>query len=1036
MDSGPLDPDPNAIPKVKAPREQNQNQRTAQNRKKENTDSGTNTIPKKVTRQESKRKLKIGTWNVRHGLIRREHEIVNLIESEEVDILFLTETDTRKANASIFKLPGYETFTQSCEGEDDIVRVIAIVNENCGAKIQLRPDLMSNTFPSVWLEVEDRHKSKSLIAGFYRQWSVNGKLSVPAQIEQINEFGKQIDTASSISEKIIITGDANLCADKWQLVDYDRKSVAQPLLDCLMRNGLKIQNIGATFQADFMRQSGTVTTSALDHVYSSDVIEDCIKCEKMKNSSSDHLPVMVSYNLDTKKVWYKRSITKRSFKNFTKEKWNASLAAQDWLDIEDHTDVDLMVRDFNAKIKDALDLVAPVRTFKIKSNHKFGLSDGTKEQMRKRDRTRESINRASPNEKVVLLQQYKKLRNKVTSMVRKEIVDYNNNRIEQASNERELWNVANEVLNPRKKAEWSIINKNGDTVIEDEDVSEAFNEFFINKVEELKKGIDVTKMEDPLARLKERLKKNTSTLEFKIVTRQQLLKHLKKLSKKKSSGIDGLSQENLLLGTENLAAPLTAIVNQSIAEGKFPTDWKEASVTPVLKKGDPQLLNNYRPVSCLPAASKVLEIVVCSQLSEYLESNNLLPSNQHGFRPRRSTMSAWHEIQLDWAMKGDEKLVTGVLLWDLSAAFDTLDCEGVCAKLKLFGLQERSVNWVRSFLTNRSQRVKIGKSLSSYRPVPTGVPQGGVLSPLVFVTFVSDLQDWLQFSTAPTYADDTTTGTSSKTVEETIRRMEIDAEAVLRYMATNGLVANASKTSFLLLGAHNPEHKNANLKIGSDVLQRETSAKLLGVRFQDDLLWKEQIYGKGGVLSALNSRHYIIRRLMSHVSLKSSLKLVDGLFTSKIRYGLQLTGRARMTNEDPECAAFKAIQTIQNNLMRTLNGTKTRDKISIKSLLKKFGMLSVNQINASIKLLEIWKALNDNQHPLKIKRQAANEEGALTRAAQRSRPMEMGGTNRLRSTAIADAITIWNKAPPAIQESKTIYQAKKAIKTYVNSLPI
>ena len=114
-----------------------------------------------------------------------------------------------------------------------------------------------------------------------------------------------------------------------------------------------------------MLQSGTVATSALDHVYSSDIIEDCVKCEKMKNSSSDHLPVMVSYNLDTKKVWYKRSITKRSFKNFTKEKWNASLAKQDWLDVEDYTDVDLMVGDFNEKIEKALDLVAPVRTFKI-----------------------------------------------------------------------------------------------------------------------------------------------------------------------------------------------------------------------------------------------------------------------------------------------------------------------------------------------------------------------------------------------------------------------------------------------------------------------------------------------------------------------------------------------------------------------------------------------------------------------------------------------------------------------------------------------
>ena len=153
------------------------------------------------------------------------------------------------------------------------------------------------------------------------------------------------------------------------------------------------------------------------------------------------------------------------------------------------------------------------------------------------------------------------------------------------------------------------------------------------------------------------------------------------------------------MGAENLIAPMTAIVNNSIMEGEFPSQWKEAAVTPVLKKGSPQVLGNYRPVSCLPAASKLLEIVVCDQLSKYLESNGLLPGNQHGFRPRRSTMTAWQEVQLDWATKGEDGLVTGVLLWDLSAAFDTLDCEGVCAKLELFGLQQRSVDWVRSFLT-------------------------------------------------------------------------------------------------------------------------------------------------------------------------------------------------------------------------------------------------------------------------------------------------------------------------------------------------
>ena len=94
-------------------------------------------------------------------------------------------------------------------------------------------------------------------------------------------------------------------------------------------------------------------------------------------------------------------------------------------------------------------------------------------------------------------------------------------------------------------------------------------------------------------------------------------------------------------------------------------------------------------------------------------------------------MTAWQEIQLDWATKSENGLITGVLLWDLSAAFDTLDCEGLCQKLAVFGVQPRSVNWVRSFLTGRSQRVRLGTKISSAKRVTTGVPQGGVLSPLM-----------------------------------------------------------------------------------------------------------------------------------------------------------------------------------------------------------------------------------------------------------------------------------------------------------------
>ena len=164
----------------------------------------------------------------------------------------------------------------------------------------------------------------------------------------------------------------------------------------------------------------------------------------------------------------------------------------------------------------------------------------------------------------------------------------------------------------------------------------------------------------------------------------------------------------------------------------------------------------------------------------------------------------------------------------------------------------------------------------------------------------------------------------------------------------------------------------------------------MGIKFQDNLQWKCQINGKGGLLSALNSRLYIIRRLQSHLSKKAVLKIVDGLFTSKLRYGLQLYGKVRSKESDPECVDFRAIQLIQNNLLRSLNWSKIKDMISISSLLTKLSMLSVSQLNAQIKLVEIWKALNVDDYPLKVVHQTKDNLRVNMRADTKEKPIAIG----------------------------------------------
>jgi hypothetical protein len=249
--------------------------------------------------------------------------------------------------------------------------------------IKVRKDLMSAEFPSIWLEVLDKHKSGTIVGGFYRQWSSNGIRSTELQVREIELFCNQINKAAVANDRIIVTGDANLCSSNWQKVDYDKKVIANPLIQCLNRNGLDIQNAGFTYQADRVGASGLIIQSALDHVYTSSSIGGEVKINKLSNSSRDHLPVVTSYSIDKAKTIYKRSITKRSFKNFTTAGWIASLARQDWSEVEHCDSVEAMVTEFQENVMAALDQIAPIKMFKVRSKHKFGLSESTKELMKK-----------------------------------------------------------------------------------------------------------------------------------------------------------------------------------------------------------------------------------------------------------------------------------------------------------------------------------------------------------------------------------------------------------------------------------------------------------------------------------------------------------------------------------------------------------------------------------------------------------------------------------------------------------------------------
>ena len=266
--------------------------------------------------------------------------------------------------------------------------------------------------------------------------------------------------------------------------------------------------------------------------------------------------------------------------------------------------------------------------------------------MSERDNIRKKSVRASGQEKHVLHTKYKKLRNHVVSMMRTDSIKYNENRIEEARSPSEVWKISAEIVQPNKVAPPIILKENGSEICDSVAVANCLNRYFCEKPHILQSKIDPQSKMDPLKHIKKR-EKMQKPFCLKTVSESEVLKHIKSLKCKKSSGFDGLSSYLLKKGSDVLVLPLTRIVNASITEGSFPKAWKQAVITPIFKKGDTKQKENYHPVAGLPSASKVLESIVQDQLYLYAEEQRLLPKSQHGFRKNTVRLRQLHQCILN-----------------------------------------------------------------------------------------------------------------------------------------------------------------------------------------------------------------------------------------------------------------------------------------------------------------------------------------------------------------------------------------------------
>ena len=780
------------------------------------------------------------------NLTNKKTEISQLIDEDSPDVMCFTEICNKGdifLSKNDIELKGYDNFSN-------------VDKAKRGAIIYVKKGLMAREYKGMetynfeectWCQLENGNKEKILVGNVYR--SPNSSRENTQKLYDMLGDNKLDDF-----DHVIITGDFNFPNTRW-----DGSNCTDDIQEAV-RDGFLTQHVDQPthFRGDNRR-------NILDLVLTKneDTIANIEYCSPI--GKSHHLLLKIRTNIvkieGKEEIEFKFCPHKGDYQKFRKR-----LKEEDWSKLE-ATRFQGCYRHFASVIKEGMQDYIPRVESKEKKNKPRWLSHKISKSVKKKYKLfKKYLN--SQNGKTY--QKYVEERNKVNKEIKKAKYNYEKDIAKKCKeNPKQFWSHVNskrkckENIKPLLKTDGTYATSNKDKA---EVLSSQFSSVFTK--EDL---INMPKVEPGEW-------SEGCFLADIVITEEAVKNKLKALNPNKARGPDSFYPRVLKELAEEIAQPITMLFNKSLEEGIVPEEWTQAEVCAIFKDGNKNDPSNYRPISLTSVLCKILESFVTGAIQSYMESLGLYSECQHGFRKGKSCITQLLEVIEDFHKLRQEGEPFDIIYLDFKKAFDSVPHQRLLTKLRGYGIEGKVLQWIKAFLLNRTQRIKVGNETSASSKVTSGIPQGSILGPVLFTIFINDLPESVD-SIVKVFADDTKLYNKSKNH----RTIQKDLDTIQNWSSIWQLGFNIKKCKCLHVGQQNERHEYI-LKTATGPIEivEVTEEKDLGVWFDEELKFERHITEK---INKANQSVGIIKKNFEFMDMEIFLLLYKAIVRPHLEYG-------------------------------------------------------------------------------------------------------------------------------------------------------